>query len=34
MQHLGAVTAAALGAEEAFDVVRVFERRESAGGTW
>ncbi|TFB04335.1 Thiol-specific monooxygenase [Trichoderma ghanense] len=30
----GAVTAAALKAEEAFDYIRVFERRESAGGTW
>ncbi|KAL7801485.1 hypothetical protein V8C43DRAFT_271137 [Trichoderma afarasin] len=30
----GAVTAAALKAEEAFDVIRVFERRECAGGTW
>ncbi|TDZ14737.1 Thiol-specific monooxygenase [Colletotrichum orbiculare MAFF 240422] len=30
----GAVTAAALKAEEFFDTIRVFERRESAGGTW
>ncbi|KAL7917651.1 hypothetical protein ACQKWADRAFT_306262 [Trichoderma austrokoningii] len=30
----GAITAAALKAEEVFDVIRVFERRESAGGTW
>ncbi|KAK5994651.1 Thiol-specific monooxygenase [Cladobotryum mycophilum] len=30
----GAVTAAALKAEEAFDVIRVFERREAPGGTW
>lgn len=34
MQHSGAVTAAALKAEEVFDVIRVFERREAAGGTW
>ncbi|KAL6897685.1 hypothetical protein GGI43DRAFT_99252 [Trichoderma evansii] len=30
----GAITAAALKAEEVFDVIRVFERREAAGGTW
>ncbi|KAF2664442.1 FAD/NAD(P)-binding domain-containing protein [Microthyrium microscopicum] len=30
----GAVTAAALAAEGAFDVIRVFERRGEPGGTW
>ncbi|KAI9049658.1 hypothetical protein LZ554_006683 [Drepanopeziza brunnea f. sp. 'monogermtubi'] len=30
----GAVTAAALVAEQCFDRIQVFERRESAGGTW
>jgi cation diffusion facilitator CzcD-associated flavoprotein CzcO len=34
MLRLGAITAAALKAEEVFDVIRVFERREAAGGTW
>lgn len=31
---LGAVTAAALKAENYFKHIRVFERRETAGGTW
>ncbi|KAJ6014895.1 hypothetical protein N7540_009486 [Penicillium herquei] len=30
----GAITASALAAEEYFDRIRVFERRETAGGTW
>ncbi|KAF2025141.1 FAD/NAD(P)-binding domain-containing protein [Setomelanomma holmii] len=30
----GAATAAALAAEDYFDTIRVFERRESPGGTW
>ncbi|KAH7127205.1 dimethylaniline monooxygenase (N-oxide forming) [Dendryphion nanum] len=30
----GAVTAAAFHAEKHFDVIRVFERRDSPGGTW
>lgn len=30
----GAVAAAALKAENYFDHIRVFERRETAGGTW
>lgn len=32
--HTGAVTAAAFAAEKYFERIRVFERRESAGGTW
>lgn len=32
--NLGAITAAALKAENFFDRIRVFERRETAGGTW
>ena len=32
--HIGAVTASAFEAEKYFDVIRVFERRETAGGTW
>ncbi|EGX92605.1 dimethylaniline monooxygenase, putative [Cordyceps militaris CM01] len=32
--HTGAVAAAALKAENYFDHIRVFERRETAGGTW
>ena len=31
---IGAVTAAAFVAEKNFDRIQVFERRESAGGTW
>lgn len=31
---IGAVTAAAFAAENYFEKIRVFERRESAGGTW
>ncbi|CZT05624.1 related to flavin-containing monooxygenase [Rhynchosporium graminicola] len=30
----GAITAAAFAAEKYFDTIQVFERRESAGGTW
>ncbi|PWY92218.1 FAD/NAD(P)-binding domain-containing protein [Aspergillus heteromorphus CBS 117.55] len=30
----GAITASALAAEKSFDRIRVFERRETAGGTW
>lgn len=30
----GSITAAALKAENYFDRIRVFERRETAGGTW
>lgn len=30
----GAIAAAALKAENYFDNIRVFERRETAGGTW
>ncbi|GKT47397.1 thiol-specific monooxygenase [Colletotrichum spaethianum] len=30
----GAVTAAAFKAENYFERIQVFERRESAGGTW
>lgn len=30
----GAATAAAFASENTFDVIRVFERRESPGGTW
>lgn len=30
----GAITIDALAKEEAFDVIRVFERREAAGGCW
>ncbi|KAJ6172517.1 FAD/NAD(P)-binding domain-containing protein [Penicillium chermesinum] len=30
----GAITAAALVAEKYYDRIRVFERRETAGGTW
>ncbi|KAJ4145636.1 hypothetical protein LMH87_004482 [Akanthomyces muscarius] len=30
----GAIAAAALKAENYFDRIRVFERRETAGGTW
>ncbi|KAM3421929.1 Thiol-specific monooxygenase [Cercospora zeina] len=30
----GAATAAALQAEDYFDMIKVFERRETAGGTW
>ncbi|KAH7083972.1 dimethylaniline monooxygenase (N-oxide forming) [Paraphoma chrysanthemicola] len=30
----GAATAAALASEDYFDTIKVFERRESAGGTW
>lgn len=30
----GAITAAALKAENYFERIRVFERRETAGGTW
>lgn len=32
--EVGAVTAAAFAAEKYYDVIRVFERRGSAGGTW
>jgi cation diffusion facilitator CzcD-associated flavoprotein CzcO len=31
---IGAITAAAFTAEKYFDRIQVFERRESAGGTW
>lgn len=31
---IGAVTAAAFLAEDFFEKIKVFERRESAGGTW
>jgi hypothetical protein len=31
---IGAITAAAFAAEEYFERIQVFERRESAGGTW
>jgi cation diffusion facilitator CzcD-associated flavoprotein CzcO len=31
---IGAVTAAAFVAEKYFEQIQVFERRESAGGTW
>ena len=31
---IGSVTAAAFAAEQYFDRIRVFERRETAGGTW
>ena len=34
LYHVGAVTAAALHAENYFKRIRVFERREAAGGTW
>lgn len=30
----GAAAAAAFDAEDAFDIIQVFERRETAGGTW
>lgn len=30
----GAIAVDALASEEAFDVIRVFERRECAGGCW
>jgi hypothetical protein len=30
----GAATAAALAAEQCFERIRVFERRETPGGTW
>lgn len=30
----GAAAAAAFDAEDAFDVIQVFERRETPGGTW
>lgn len=30
----GAITIDALAREKAFDVIRVFERREMAGGCW
>jgi cation diffusion facilitator CzcD-associated flavoprotein CzcO len=30
----GAITAAAFAAEDLFEVIRVFERRETPGGTW
>lgn len=30
----GAITAAAFKAEKYFDRIQIFERRESAGGTW
>ena len=30
----GAITLDALAKEEAFDVIRVFERREAPGGCW
>jgi cation diffusion facilitator CzcD-associated flavoprotein CzcO len=30
----GAVAAAALSSEGSFELIRVFERRETAGGTW
>lgn len=32
--HKGSITAAALKAENCFDRIRIFERRETAGGTW
>jgi hypothetical protein len=31
---IGAAAAAAFASEEYFEKIRVFERRESAGGTW
>jgi hypothetical protein len=31
---IGSVSAAAFAAEQYFDRIRVFERRETAGGTW
>lgn len=31
---IGAISAAALKAENYFDRIRVFERRETPGGTW
>jgi uncharacterized NAD(P)/FAD-binding protein YdhS len=31
---IGAITAAAFAAEKYFERIQVFERRESAGGTW
>jgi cation diffusion facilitator CzcD-associated flavoprotein CzcO len=31
---IGSVTATAFEAEQYFDRIRVFERRETAGGTW
>ena len=30
----GAITVDALAKEQAFDLIRVFERRETAGGCW
>ncbi len=30
----GAAAAAAFGAEEYFDVIKIFERRQEPGGTW
>jgi len=30
----GAITVDALAQEKAFDIIRVFERREAAGGCW
>lgn len=33
-QILGAAAAAALAAEDAFDIIRIHDRRESPGGTW
>ena len=34
LSGIGSVTAAAFAAEQYFDKIRVFERRETAGGTW
>lgn len=34
MNITGAITTAALAAEQCFDRIQVYERRESAGGTW
>ena len=34
LSGIGSVTAAAFAAEQYFDRIRVFERRETAGGTW
>ena len=34
LAYIGAAAAAALHAEDYFDDIKVFERRETAGGTW
>ena len=32
--HAGAAAASAFAAEDVFETIRVFERRETPGGTW